>query len=134
MNELTAPEQVDVDAKIFELRDVLESVLQRYQNLSFIETPEWDFTEEIPVRDARRLLRKDKYSEKIREEFFILRRLASAVRLYRKYLDVLRQIEQDITSIESTDLEITEEELEEKVAHWREEMSERLDEYVDLKA
>ena len=134
MKELTAPAQVDLDAKILELRDTLRAVLQRYQDLSFMDTPSWDFTEEVPVQDARRMLRRDEYSEEIYQEFYALRKLARAVRYYRKYLTVLREIEEDVTSIEATDLDITEEELEEKVASWREKMYERLDKYISLKA
>jgi len=124
MNSITTPEQAELDAKIFQLRDTLQTLLQRYRDLSFMEAPAWETDQEIPVKNAKKMLRKDKYSEEIREELFLLRKLANAVRLYEKY----RQAKQETSAVLDEDVDP-----EEKTEHWHGKIIERLNQYLDLK-
>lgn len=120
------------DAKILELRNTLKSVLQRYQDLSYMETPEWDFSEEIPVRHARKVL-KDEYSEEICNEFFQLRKLVRALRIYKKYRSALASVENG-TVFEKLEINLADlDELESKVDDWWEKVKQRLDTYLNLK-
>lgn len=54
------------------MRDTLRTLLQRYRDFSFMETPEWDTEEELPVQDAQRIL-DEGVSEVVEEEFYLLR-------------------------------------------------------------
>lgn len=66
---------IDKDAQLVELRDTLRTLLQRYRDFSFMESPEWDTEEEVPVKDAQRIL-DEGASETVEEEFRLLRKMS----------------------------------------------------------
>ena len=136
-----AESATEQDAKILELHETLRRVLQRYKDLSFMETPEWAFEEELPVRKANEILR-DKYSASVYEEFYLLRRLARSARRLRKYQRMYEKLISEGRPARSsvsedydlTDYDLTMSDLEERIEKWAGRVDDLLQEFSDLKS
>lgn len=92
------------DGKIVDLRDTLRTLLQRYKDVSFMDSPEWETSQEIPVNEAERIL-DDEETAVVEREFNVLRKLSLKI---EKYLEVKTDVENGAGQKESDleDLEI----------------------------
>lgn len=80
----------EVDARLKEATDALETLLQRYRDLCHLETPEWEPERERPVKDAKNVLNGD-YRDVIADEFTLLRNLSRKMEVVVAHLDKLQK-------------------------------------------
>jgi hypothetical protein len=95
------------DGKVVDLRDTLSTLLQRYKDMAFMDSPEWDTGEEIPVKEAERLLEDDTTSA-MEEEFYLMRDLSLKVEAYLEKMqnppidkDLMEEWEEDLIFMET---------------------------------
>jgi len=104
--------QDNQDGRVVALRETLSTLLQRYKDMAFMESPEWETTEELPVKNAEELL--DDPDTVVKEkEFYLMRKLSRKVEVYLEkasdppfdpeqfddYLDSLDDIEEEIQEL-----------------------------------